>query len=345
MKIYCILNDSIPLGNRLETYLKNKGFHHFTQISNYFTTTSAISLLTGKLPSDLEKGGIGYHTHFNYKVNNKTEYPWKERLLTHDLHKKGWGIHFHNANWFYLTICDDNFIQKTTSMPCSVEKEEEFRATKDYDKILLDGNSDYYSKEKEFIQKIQNEKTDKNQFYFIKNNQYHESLVRKTNKEEALELIEKWMGYWDFEEENAIFWFFSDHHDFTKIDKLCKAPSMLTWATLKWNFSKKLNIKKNYIHIKDFSQFKFEGKEDRNRIYFTEDARCEENTQVSTTAVACKFIDWAHNKAKRLLQVTYYFPEDQYYGFIYNLDTKKLEPCIIKSELKEALKRRFKWIP
>jgi len=343
MKIYCVLCDSIPLDNILETYLKNKGFHHFTQVSNYFSTTSTISLLTGKLPSDLEEGGIGYHTHFNYKVNGKTEYSWKNQLLIHHLYKKGWDVHFHNANWFYLTICNDDFIKKTTSMPCTVETEEEFRATKNYRQLLLNDDSIFYKNEKVFIQKIQTEKTDKNKFYFIKNNQYHEAIVNKSSKEEALKLIEKWFGYWNFEEEDALFWFFSDHHDFSQIDKLCKAPSMLTWACLKYTSLNSAKMRRNYIHIKDFNDTNWDKENDKNRIYFTEDARCNIDTQNSTTAVACKFVNWVNNKAYSLIQVIYFKPEDKYYGYFYNLDTKNIREINPDPELKKALKRRFGW--
>ena len=346
MKIYCILCDSVPLGNILEDYLKLKRFHHFTQVSNYFTTTSIISLLTGKLPSDLEEGGIGYHTHFNYKVNGKIEYSWKEQLLIYELYYANWNIHFHNATWFYPTICNDNFIEKSCSYPVKVEDMQKYYDTqkKDYVRELLSKDSLYYKKEKEFIRKIQTEKTKKNKFYFIKNNQYHEALVNKTNKEKALKLIEQWFGYWDFEEEDAIFYIFSDHHDFTKIDKLCKAPSMLTWACVKVNSQIPINFKRHYIHIKDFSEFDYEEAEDRDRIYFTEDARCNIDTQNSTTAVVCKFIDWVNNRPKRLVQVSYFKPENKYYGFVYDLESKKLQPYPVLNELKQALRGRFEWI-
>lgn len=373
MKIYCVLNDSIPLGNLLETYLIKKGFHHSTQISNYFSTTSTISLLTGDLPSDLEKGGIGYHTHFGKKINGNTEYPWKNKLITHKLYKQGWDIHFHNSNWFYLTICNDKFINKTTSMPVKVEDEEKFRNEGNYNELLLDGNSEFYKNEKEFIQKIQAEKTDKNKFYFIKNNQYHQAIVSRKDKTESLKLIEQWFGYWDFEEENALFVFFSDHTDFTKMDKLCKPPSMLTWSCLKDNikFTKKPVLKYNEIgelyftmlhcmsdwdifgDINDWTldfhtpsqKWINPGFYDRkNRIYFSEDARCEIDTLNSTTAVACKFISWEGNKADEMLQVTYYKPEDKYYGFKYYLNIKKCVEMSPDLELKEALKARISWI-
>ncbi len=356
MKIYCVLNDNIPLGNLLETYLVKKGFHHSTQVSNYFTTTSVISLLTGDLPSDLEIGGIGYHSHFKRKVNGNTEYPWKNKLITHELHGEGWDINFHNSNWFYLTICNDNFIKKTTSMPVKVEDEEKFRSEGNYNELLLDGNSDFYKNEKEFIQKIQAEKTYKNKFYFIKNNQYHQAVATGKDKTKALKLIEQWFGYWDFEEKDALFLFFSDHSDFTKMDKLCKPPSMLTWSCIKDNIRKNDPIKEDYNWIGDyyylliykalgwFSKYFYIKGNKEDRIYFSEDARCEIDTLNSTTAVANKFINWENEKPKELLQVTYYKPEDKYYGFRYDLNTKKCTETTPDLDLKEALKARITWI-
>lgn len=345
MKIYCILNDSIPLGNKLEEYLKSRNLHHFTQVTNFFSTTSTMSLLTGKLPSDLEKDGIGYHTHFNYKVDNRINYPWKQKLMISQLNKVGWDIHFHNANWFYLTICDDDFIIKTTSMPCTVENEEKFRQTKVYNQELQNKNSSYYLKEKKFINKIQNEKTDRNKFYFIKNNQYHEAIVNNWNKEDALDLIIDWYKNWNFDEEDALFYIFSDHHDFSMIDELCQPPQILTWSFVKDN-AYKLNINKNYMHIGDFYTLSTitSEKDDKCRIYFSEDARNIIDNFNSTTAIACKFIDWIDDKANELLQVSYFKPENKYYGFRYNLNNKKLTIEKPDETLKSALKKRFKWV-
>lgn len=345
MKIYCILNDAIPLGNKLETYLQSKGFHHFTQVTNCFSTTSTISLLTGKMPSDLKQGGIGYHTHFENKINGNTEYKWKDQLLTHKLYEQGWDIHFHNANWFYLTICNDKFIKKTTSMPITVEKEEEFRNKGNYNELLLDGNSDFYKKEKEFINKIQAEKTNKNKFYFIKNNQYHQTIASKGDKNKALDLIIKCFDYWDFEEDNALFWFFSDHHDFTMIDKLCKPPSVLSWACIKDIGLFMVSPLINYIQISDFiNSENFEYNKNKDRIYFSEDGRLSIDPLKSTTAVACKFVNWINNKANTMVQVSYFKSENKYYGFMYNLNTKKLQVYPVMTELKEALQRRFSWV-
>lgn len=334
MKIYYILNDSVPYGSALENWLKSKNIHHFTQISNCFTTTSVASLLTGKLPSELESGGIGYG-------KNKSNL-WKKEMLIFALKKLGFGVHFHNSTWFYSTLCKDEFIKKTTSMPCKALNEEKFRKTEEYTKLLLTPNSDYYKKESEFINKIQSEKS--NSFYFIKNNQYHEAIVKKKDKQKAIDLMINWFKHWDFTEEDSMFLIFSDHHDFTAIDKLCQPPSFITWAFFKSNCLE-LDIKRNYVHISDFNDISsLTLPQSKNRIYFSEDARQSIDTQNSTTAIACKFTNWVGNKANDLIQVSYFKPENKYYGFSFNLDTKKVKTTNPNLELIEAIKERFSWI-
>jgi len=299
------------------------------------------------LPSDLEEGGIGFGTHSSYQTGHqvwKVNYPWKNKLLISQLNKSGWNIHFHNANWFYWTVCNDLFIKKTTSMPIQVEKEEAYRTTKNYNEELLNINSSYYQKEKIFINKIQTRKSDKNEFYFIKNNQYHQAIVSKSDKAKSLDLIIKWYENWDFNERNALFWMFSDHHDFSMIDKLCSPPETLTWAFIKDN-AYSLNINKSYIHISDFFNLSSLTKEDdKNRIYFSEDARCHIDKLNSTTAVACKFTNWIGKKANKLLQVSYYKPDNSYHGFLYDLNLKKNTKISPDKILQIALKERFKWI-
>ncbi len=349
MKIYCILNDSVPYG----TDLGLKKFKHLTQISNCFTNTSVISMLTGKMPSDLEEGGIGYHTQFENKTNGIVDYSWKDQLLISQLSKQGWDINFHNSAWFYLTICDDPFIKKSHSLPCELDKEADFKGTKKYTKVLE--SPEFYAKEKAFIEKIQSDKSKKNQFYFIKNCQYHQALIAKTDTNKAVDNIKQVLSYFNFAEPNALFWIFSDHSDFTKIDKLCQAPSFLTDVYVKNNSNYRFKVENgDVISIRDFhfliffaDEFIVNLREEDNpgvyaggdKVFFVEDARCDIDPLNSTTAVACKF-----NGSDELEQVSYFKPENKYYGFKYNLVSKKIFPCKPDIELAQAVQRRFKWI-
>ena len=333
MKIYIILNDSVPY----DTDLGLKKFKHLTQISHCFTNTSVISMLTGKMPSDLEEGGIGYHTQFENKTNGIVDYSWKDQLLISQLSKKGWDINFHNSAWFYLTICDDPFIKKSHSLPCELDKEADFKGTKKYTKVLE--SPEFYAKEKAFIEKIQSDKSKKNQFYFIKNCQYHQALIAKTDTNKAVDNIKQVLSYFNFDEPNALFWIFSDHSDFTKIDKLCQAPSFLTDVYVRGNNYKINLFGNNRINIDEFNSIIKRENIHFTRIFFVEDARCDIDPLNSTTAVACKF-----NGSDELEQVSYFKPENKYYGFKYNLVSKKIFPCRPDSELAQAVKRRFSWI-
>ncbi|KKN82795.1 hypothetical protein LCGC14_0306190 [marine sediment metagenome] len=348
MKIFFILNDSVPYGSLLDNYFDGKGFTKLTQISNCFTTTSVVSLLTGKMPSDLVPGGIAYHTHYRYKTDGIIDYPWKHRLLLKKLYDKGWIVYINNASWFYLTICADNYICKSTSLDCGLHKADEFKATKEFTKILLTNtteNNAFYSRNKRYIQAAQKD-VDVNEFYFIKNLQYHQALATGESLKVAIERIKLNLDYIDFDAPDSIFYIFSDHDNFLEIDKLCRPPNCLTTGFIKDNTRKTFN-EFPYINISDMFNYILTKKlpaENRNRIYFAEDARVHIDPENSTTAVACKFIDWDNGMARKLLQVSYFRPENKYYGFIYDLMFEKLIECPVDTALKQELKERFEWV-
>ena len=351
MKIFFILNDSVPYGSSLENYFDGKGFTKLNQITNCFTTTSVISLLTGKMPSDLIPGGIAYTTHYDYKINGEREvqYPWKNELLLKKLSDKGYSVYMHNASWFYLTVCRDSYIHKSTSLDIGVLGADEFKATEEFTKILLkdpiEGNR-FYSRNKEFIQSAQVE-SGMDEVFFIKNHQYHQALATKGDLNNAVERIKVNLDYIDFDAPDSLFYIFSDHHNFLEIDKLCKCPSFLTTGFIKDNTNKDSGFFP-YINISDMYDYIMHNKmwhePDTNRTYFSEDARVHIDPKKSTTAVACKFIDWDKEKARKLLQVSYFRPENKYYGFLYDLMLGKLIECPVDSSLQQNLKERFEWV-
>lgn len=346
MKIYLILNDSVPYGDYFNSYLESKGFKSLNQITNCFTTTSVVSLLTGKLPSDLVKHGIAYHTHYNYKVNGRIDYPWKEQLLFKRLGKLGFTSHIHNASWFYLTICDDDYIRKTTSLDEGLDKADEFKATDEFTDILLkqSTSNSFYRFNKKFIKSAQEAKG--KHCFFIKNHQYHQAIAAKVDKRIALDRIKINLDYFDFNEPDALFYIFSDHHNFTEIDQLCRCPSFLTNAYIKDNRKYSKSFPK-CIHISDmfyYIMYIFNPPTHKDRVFFSEDARSFINLQCSSTAIASKFIDWDSNEPKRLLQVSYFKPDDMFYGFTYTLATGELEEVTADKDLQESLIRRFEWV-
>ncbi len=343
MKIYCILNDSVPYGSILEQPLCDKGFTKLTQISHCFTNTSIIAMLTGKLPSDLEKGGIGYQTENEHKPNGIIDYSWKDKLLISELNKKNWGINFHNCHWFYETICDEPFIKKTSSF-LMVKEEGKYKETKEYFKTMLQDStetSEFYKNEKKFIKQFQ-KSSQRDEFYLIKNMQYHLALAIKTDKLDSLKRIQTVLDYFDFDEPDSLFWIFSDHHNHPEIDELCKCPSFLTTVFVKDNRQKPLKLNSDIISISDFYDIFKNGYNtlDENRIYFVEDGRFNVDPLNSTTAVACRFLD-----KNRILQVSYFRPTNKYYGFVYDINMKKIQECIPRDNtLADALKGRFEWV-
>lgn len=342
MKIYCILNDSVPYGSILEQPLCDKGFTKLTQISHCFTVTSIISMLTGKLPSDLEKGGIGYQTQNEHKTKGIVDYSWKDKLLISELNKKNWGINFHSGQCFYETTCDEPFIKKTNPFPI-VKEAGKYKENIDYFKIILQEStetSEFYKNEKKFIKQFQ-KPSKRNEFYLITNSQYHLSLITKTNKIDSLKRIQTVLDYFDFDEPDSLFWIFSDHHNFLEIDELCKCPSFLTTVFVKDNRQKPLKLNSDIIAISDFYDIFKKGYNtlDEKRIYFVEDGRVHVDPLNSTTAVACKFLDKKH-----ILQVSYFRPTSKYFGFVYDISMKKIQECSVDSTLANALKERFEWV-
>jgi hypothetical protein len=300
MKIYCLLVDSLPEHPRLTKYLQSKGFKVIPQVTNCFTTTSVVSLLTGKLPSDLEEGGIGYETHYKNKTNSKIDYKWKDQLLIKKLYDKGYYIDLVNCEWFYPTICDEDYIYKLSACPVSIEKAHDFRGTEKYKQLSLitplPGNI-FYENYKQYIFDIQQDNV--NSFHLIKHNQYHDAIIFKLNKEEAVNRIIWQLDQWDFNEPDSFFYIFSDHHDFTKIDKLCQPPSCITWAAIKDNRRVAIEIP-DCIHISDFRHLLRNIQTyDKNKVFFSEDARLAVDPQNSTTAIAIQI------KGDKAYQTTY----------------------------------------
>ena len=64
VKIYCMLFDACRQNERIEEAFKSKGLHYCNYITNSWTTTSLVSLFSGKTPSEMSSKGIGYDNHY-----------------------------------------------------------------------------------------------------------------------------------------------------------------------------------------------------------------------------------------------------------------------------------------
>lgn len=273
MNINLILYDATPFCAPFEK-IKDE-FHYFKQISNCFTTTSIASMLTGKMPSDLESGGIGYETESKYKKNGKICWPWEDQLLFSILQERGWNVNIYTDNKFFESVISQRF------------------------KINYE-NID----SEETIKKIQEQKIGNN-INFILYNTYHDAISGKITCEEAKQKINNSLELWNFNQEDTIFWIFADHGDFTKITEKISPVGYMTWAILKDNTKNPIFPKTKLISIRDFfptilEKLKISINDDtikketrsvtrdfeKERVYFVEDGRSHVDAYGSSAASA-----------------------------------------------------------
>ena len=266
MKIYCILCDGAPMTQERHTLLGTRNFDVKTQISNSFTTTSVISLLTGKMPSEIIEGGVGYKPHrlmcddpHNTPWEEIQEKPWHTQNLFHILKEEGWGINLHNALWFQKLMYSHPELKLTTSHPGGAKGESGPQGWDALGPLIAapDQHQEairaYLRQEKEAVENMQKQEGD--QIYFIKYHSYHAAFNNGNRGFETAEiLMNEVLSYWDTEEEGALFWFFSDHGNFNYIDKYCISPhAWYTWAAFKDNMKgEKIKTNSQIIGIGDF---------------------------------------------------------------------------------------------
>ena len=86
-----------------------------------------------------------------------------------------------------------------------------------------------------------------------------------------------------------------------------------------------------------------------DRIYYTEDGRQRFDKNNSTTALACRFIDWDGGKPGGLLHVSYFKPRNEFICRLAHLNadgfvTNTVQIDKIDEHLKQALIDRFEWV-
>ena len=282
MNICALLMDSAPYLAPFKKLSNQKGFAAFGQVSNCFTTTSIISFLTGKMPSDLEKGGIGYESEFSAGFPVKGKWSWEGKLLLSILEEHDWEIHVYTDNPFFNDVVSQRF------------------------NITY---GDIHSRD--FITEIQ-KPTKKNKFSLVLYNTYHDAIAHKVSKAEAQQNIQKCLQNWDFERSDSIFWLFADHGDYSKITYKISPTGFMTWALLRDNTPNPIKPTTNLISIRDFfpsilQKLNIENDDliisaetrgvtcplDLNRIYFIEDSRSSINKQNSTAFSAVTIDKWS----------------------------------------------------
>lgn len=357
MKIYCIILDTTPEEHKLRDFFDKKNFERCDQISNCFTTTSVISLLTGKLPSELLKDGLGGYLWQSYVKGGRIIWPFENQYISNTLYENGWDIEFHIPE----------FTLRDTSIPLTVTSNQNYKWTTVENEtiersLLLKGKiaEEHFKKEREYVNKTQ-QLTHKNQFYLFHYHYYHAALIHGHSVDSAIEEQLKILNVWDFNEPNALFWIFQDHGNFHNFDYTCSPAGFHTWIRIKDNTENPLKINSHYVSINDFystilsklkieynnpsESISLEKDQNKDRIYFVEDSRVSTDKYKSTTAVACEFKEWRGNRPSILNAVSYYKLKNRYYAFVKNLETKQIvTKDSIDIHLKERLNKKFSWI-
>ena len=240
MKIYCILFDTCPQDKRIQDTLKNKGLHYSNYITNGFTTTSLVSLFSGKTPSEMYKYGISYHGTYKYQVDNQEK--WNKNIIFNHL-PNDWIVHLHGDK--------DNY-EFVTEECCTINR----TTIKYIHKPNIDD-------EQKFLTKMQELSSDENHFIFIKYNEMHDTPHYGVGYENSIKSFIDIINSIDFTERNSLFWLFSDHgFPCGPPEIFLPPPTWLTWVSVTDNITKKRTTK-DMIYVLDFFNTV------KNRIYNT----------------------------------------------------------------------------
>ena len=144
MKIYCVLFDTCPQDKQIEDALKNKGLHYSNYITNGFTTSSLVSLFSGKTPSEMYKHGVSYHGTYKYQADQEQ---WNKKIIFNHL-PTDWVVHLHG---------DKNNFEFVTNECCSINRKT----------IKYIHEPNIYDEQK-FLNKMQELPSDENHFIFMK---------------------------------------------------------------------------------------------------------------------------------------------------------------------------------
>lgn len=389
-KIYCFLADTAVLNPAWKELAKKKGAHFFYQITQYFTQTTLFSMLTGQQLSDLEEHGIGYYTGKKYHTpagylddgtsRDRIEWPWREQMFVRKFIRANWKVKIYNMGeedlWNRWVDSDpvyqfrDYFCEKY-NRPLNYDDEEVIN-------IVLGEDAQYIEDQKNSIQEIQSQ-SGENTLYFVMYHQHHSAARINKKKDIAQKQLEEFLNFWNWDEENAIFWLFSDHGDFSqKYMKKIDPRGCLQWALFKDNTKKPIIPQRNFTSIRDFhptilNKFSLENRPsdnspweetlDPDRIYFVEDSRMASNTKYTDNVAALMYTGWENGHPNHILQCTYREKTHDFEFLIADFSTGlpentrivksffqdpslraqkgKNDPHII---LRDALRERFDWV-
>jgi len=350
----------MPFYDKLIDISKEKGldFHH--QISNSFTFTSVFSLLTGYLPSQVFNNGFGYNSEPDVLKRSDIQ-------LFEKLDREKWKIYLHNSVWIENVIFNKFKLDRTSGIELdgSGEKTGIWTDKKTQDLLCHFSEESLKMTEREInhIKKIQKNKSELNEFHFIIYHHHHEATNTDLENFSHLdESIFKIIDAWDFEEEDSVFWFFSDHGNFKKIDKFNSPPhAWTTWVLSKDNIK---NRKSNHglISILDFipsfcEEFGIDKQNDwmgqsiydqfnKERTFFLEDSRAQYDLYNSTTSCAISCKEWENNMPLKIEQTSYFLNENNFKSINFNYKSREIFNGNVEffDSHVNKMKNIFKWM-
>jgi hypothetical protein len=345
MKIYCILLDTCPLYPEISTFAEKINAQLSYQVSNSHTASSILGMFTGQRPSVLMDENNSIHKSWQRNPDDvySTKFPWNEETITQKLVEKGWKTTFHNSHTIIKDVCSHKEYKRTTAYPGGLKAEgEKWWDHRDIIEASL-GNSNitnqYYADEVAHIQKFQ-QPSENNEFYFVLYHQYHmaEQMGGANNLHNvAASRMMGLLDQWDFDEPDSIFYVFSDHGMYSRINKFQNPPySWYTWSFTKDNTGLLKGKVSSVSSLMDFCptildvlrlEYSFEDSRslcsplDKDRVYFIEDSRFSIDDMKTTTAAAIQVLKWEDDKPTSFVQVSYHAPIQAYKTYVY--DTKK----------------------
>lgn len=375
MKIYCILLDTAPLHSGFVDFAKKNNASLSYQISNSHTASSVLSMLTGKNPSDLE--GEEQSIHKSWFRNQDSVYSksftWNKDTITERLLSLGWEVNFHNSHTIIKDVCSHPDYTRTTAYPGGLKKEESLWW--DHQGIIsatLGNGQDsesFYMDEVEHIKFFQ-KPSEKNQFNFVLYHQHHMAEQLGNLYDVSYDRLNWLLSNWDLDEPDSLFYIFSDHGLYKKINRYQNPPySWYTWAIVKNNIN---DLKpKPLVAISDFkssiehvlgletsSENSIFENLKKDRTYFIEDSRFSVDDMRTTTFASIRAYEWDGDNPTSFVQTSYHKPEEKFINYFYNtkavnsnvdrqyngnveiLEKPLQEHVEMKKELEEILNRK-----
>ena len=278
MKIYCLLLDAMPWGGGrpsdvgtgrsggLAGIAEKGGLTGLTQIcGGMFTTTTLLSMFTGRLPSDIVPGGVGYLSH-----QEERYFDWMKKRdinLLDLLKQASFEVRLHHhLDYLLRMLCgfrgedpvsefdamlahgDDRFSHvRLSGWDPQGAKLDVFEEYGDADKCAT-----FYSNEAAYIRDLQAERCEGNMFFLTQQQDWHDSWYRRDKRAlpGARARTEEWLSQWDFTEPDAVFWVFSDHG--YQVANEVTPKDSLAWVLFRDNTTKPMRPARSLISSLDF---------------------------------------------------------------------------------------------